>query len=184
MIFPQLYLGFCWEGLLEGASLCGLAQMDPSRRFEEDGDVGRYEALLQMADLVVHHRSVPELLPELALRLRTVASFEIASLCLHDPQKNVMRVHFWEGGERPSDLAELPVEESACGFVWEKQRPIVLPDLRVETRFQRAVTLLKGKGVRSYCELPLTTAPMHMATTMLSFCAELPNWWHWRWKTR
>jgi len=158
MIFPQLYLGFCWEGLLEGASLCGLAQMDPSRRFEEDGDVGRYEALLQMADLVVHHRSVPELLPELALRLRTVASFEIASLCLHDPEKNVMRVHFWEGGERPSDLAELPVEESACGFVWEKQRPIVLPDLRVETRFQRAVTLLKGKGVRSYCELPLTTA--------------------------
>jgi formate hydrogenlyase transcriptional activator len=158
MIFPQLYLGFCWEGLLEGASLCGLAQMDPSRRFEEDGDVGRYEALLQMADLVVHHRNVPELLPELALRLRNVASFEIASLCLHDPQKNVMRVHFWEGGERPSDLAELPVEESACGFVWEKQRPIVLPDLRVETRFQRAVTLLKGKGVRSYCELPLTTA--------------------------
>ena len=132
--------------------------MDPSRRFEVDGDVGRYEALLQMADLVVHHRSVPELLPELALRLRTVASFEIASLCLHDPEKNVMRVHFWEGSERLSDLAELPVEESACGFVWEKQRPIVLPDLRVETRFQRAVSLLKEKGVRSYCELPLTTA--------------------------
>jgi len=132
--------------------------MDPSRRFEVDGDVGRYEALLQMADLVVHHRSVPELLPELALRLRNVASFEIASLCLHDPQKNVMRVHFWEGSERLSDLAELPVEESACGFVWEKQRPMVLPDLRLETRFQGAVSLLKGKGVRSYCELPLTTA--------------------------
>jgi formate hydrogenlyase transcriptional activator len=132
--------------------------MDPSRHFEVDGDVGRYEALLQMADLVVHHRSVPELLPELALRLRNVASFEIASLCLHDPQKNVMRVHFWEGSERLSGLAELPVEESACGFVWEKQRPIVLPDLHVETRFQRAVSLLKGKGVRSYCELPLTTA--------------------------
>jgi hypothetical protein len=61
--------------------------MDPSRRFEVDGDVGRYEALLQMADLVVHLRSVPELLPELAQRLRNVASFEIASLCLHDPQK-------------------------------------------------------------------------------------------------
>ena len=132
--------------------------MDPSRRFEVDGDVGRYEALLQMADLVVHHRSVPELLPELALRLRNVASFEIASLCLHDPQKNVMRVHFWEGSERLSDLAELPVEESACGFVWEKQRPMVLPDLHLETRFQGAVSLLKGKGVRSYCELPLTTA--------------------------
>src|SRR5580658_418863 len=137
----------------------GLAQMDPgSRHFEVDGDVGRYEALLQMADLVVHHRSVPELLPELALRLRNVASFEIASLCLHDPEKNVMRMHFWEGNDRLSDSAELPVEESACGFVWEKQLPVVLPDLHQETRFQRAVSLLKGKGVRSYCELPLTTA--------------------------
>jgi formate hydrogenlyase transcriptional activator len=132
--------------------------MDPSRHFEVDGDVGRYEALLQMADLVVHHRSVPELLPELAQRLRSVASFEIASLCLHDPQKNVMRMHFWEGNERLSDLAELSIEESACGFVWEKQRPIVLPDLHQETRFRPAVNLLKEKGVRSYCELPLTTA--------------------------
>ncbi len=131
--------------------------MDPGRHFELEGDVGRYEALLQMADLVVHHRSVAELLPELAQRLRNVASFEIASLCLHDPQKNVMRMHFWEGDERLSDLAELPVEESACGFVWEKQRPVVLPDLHLETRFQRAVNLLKEKGVRSYCELPLTT---------------------------
>jgi hypothetical protein len=69
--------------------------MDPERHLEA-GDVGRYEALLQMADLVVHHRDVPELLPELAKRLRKVASFEIASLCLHDPEKNVMRVHFWE----------------------------------------------------------------------------------------
>jgi hypothetical protein len=94
--------------------------MDPSsRHFEVDRDVGRCEALLQMADLVVHHRSVPELLPELALRLRKIASFEVASLCLHDPEKNVMRMHFWEGDERLPDLTEFPVEESACGFVWE-----------------------------------------------------------------
>ena len=36
---------------------------------------GRYEALLQMADLVVHHHGVPELLPELAKRLHKVAEF-------------------------------------------------------------------------------------------------------------
>jgi formate hydrogenlyase transcriptional activator len=132
--------------------------MDPDRHFEANEDVGRYEALLQMADLVVHHRSVPELLPELAQRLRSVASFEVASLCLHDPHKNVMRIHFWEGDQRLSDITELPVEESACGFVWEKQRPMVLDDLHTETRFRRAVSLLREKGVRSYCELPLTTA--------------------------
>ncbi len=150
-----------------------LAQMDPDRHFEVDGDVGRYEALLQMADLVVHHRSVSELLPELALRLRKVASFEIASLCLHDPEKNVMRMHFWEGSERLSDHAELPVEESACGFVWEKQRPMVWPDLQQETRFQRAVNLLRAKGVRSYCEIPLTTAQKRLGA--LGLGSSRPN---------
>jgi formate hydrogenlyase transcriptional activator len=131
--------------------------MGPERHFEA-GDVGRYEALLQMADLVVHHRGVPELLPELAKRLHKVASFEIASFSLYDPEKNVMRMHFWEGSELLSDLTELPVEESACGFVWQKQQPMVWRDLQEETRFQRAVSLLIEKGVRSYCTLPLTTA--------------------------
>jgi formate hydrogenlyase transcriptional activator len=132
--------------------------MDPNRHFEVDGDAQRYEALLHMADLVVHHCGLPELLPELAQRLHKVASFEIASFSLYDPDKNVMRMHFWEGSDRLSDLTELPVEESACGVAWEKQQPMVWPDLHLETRFQRAVDLLKQKGVRSYCTLPLTTA--------------------------
>jgi len=132
--------------------------MDPDRHFEVDGDAQRYEALLHMADLVVHHTGLLELLPELAQRLHQVASFEIASFSLYDPEKNVMRMHFWEGSDRLSDLTELPVEESVCGVVWEQQQPMVWSDLRQETRFQRAVNLLKEKGVRSYCTLPLTTA--------------------------
>jgi formate hydrogenlyase transcriptional activator len=132
--------------------------MAPDRHFELDGDAERYEALLHMADLVVHHGNLPELLPELAQRLHKVASFEVASFSLYDPEKNVMRMHFWEGSDRLSDLTEFPVEESACGVAWEKQQPMVWPDLHQETRFQRAVSLLKQKGVRSYCTLPLTTA--------------------------
>jgi len=130
--------------------------MDPDCHFDAD-DVSRYEALLQMADLAVHYCGVPEMLPQLAQRLRKVASFEVASFALYDPEKKLMRLHFWEGSDRLSDLAELPVEESACGFVWDKQRPMVLPDLRQETRFQAAVNILIEKGVRSYCGLPLTS---------------------------
>jgi hypothetical protein len=61
--------------------------MDPERHFESGVDVDRYEALLQMADLMVHHRSMPELLPELEKRLQQVASFEIASFSPYDPEK-------------------------------------------------------------------------------------------------
>src|SRR5580704_3384309 len=102
--------------------------MDPSRHFEAEEDV-RCEALLQMADLVVHHRGVPELLPELAQRLQKVASFEVANISLYDPEKNVMRIHFWEGTHRLSGPTEMSVEESACGLAWEKQQPMVWPDL-------------------------------------------------------
>ncbi len=130
--------------------------MGPDRRFEV-GDIGRYEVLLQMADLAVHHHDVPQLLPEIAHRLRKVTPFEIASFSLYDPEKKIMREHFWEGSKRLSDIAELPVEDSACGFVWEKQRPMVWPDLQQESRFRRAVNILIEKGVRSYCALPLTT---------------------------
>ena len=61
--------------------------MDPERHFESGVDVDRYEALLQMADLMAHHRSMSELLPELAKRLQQVASFEIASFSLYDPER-------------------------------------------------------------------------------------------------
>jgi hypothetical protein len=84
----QSCFGVCWEGLLEGGFLEGLVQMDPERHFESGIEVDRYEALLQMADLMVHHRSMPELLPELAKRLQQVASFEIASFSRYDSEKN------------------------------------------------------------------------------------------------
>jgi hypothetical protein len=83
----QSCFGVYREGLLEGDFLEGLVQMAPERHFESGVDVDRYEALLQMADLMVHHRGVPELLPELAKRLQQVASFEIASSSLYDPGK-------------------------------------------------------------------------------------------------
>jgi formate hydrogenlyase transcriptional activator len=132
--------------------------MDTERHFDLEGDIGRYEALLQMADLVVHHRGLPELLPEVAQRLHQVAAFEVASFSLYDPEKNVMRMHFWEGSDRLSDVNELPMEESVCALAWEQQQPMVWRDLHTETRFPSAVSILKKKGVRSYCTLPLTTA--------------------------
>ncbi len=152
-------------------TLLRLGPMDSDCHLEV-GDVGRYEALLQMADLMVHHGSVPELLPELAQRLHKVASFEVASFSLYDPHKNVMRMHFWDRSERLSD-AELPVAESACGMVWERQRPMVWPDLHQENRFQRAISVLVEKGIRSYCGLPLTTGEKKFGT--LGLGSSRPN---------
>jgi len=126
--------------------------------FESGDDLHRYETLLRTADLIVQRHGLPELLPELARCLHDVASFEVANLSLYDPERQAMRLHFWEGNELLSTSTEWPLEEVACSVALEKQEPVVWPDLRQELRFQRSVMLLRERGVRSYCALPLTSS--------------------------
>jgi formate hydrogenlyase transcriptional activator len=127
-------------------------------------DLQRYEALLEMADLVVHHHSLPELFAAMAERLRRVAAADAANFSLYDPTKNVMRLHFWEGTELVPTPAEVPVEESPSGWAWQNQQPLVVPDLAADPRFPLVLSTLRDKGLRSYCWLPLTTAQKRWGT--------------------
>ena len=126
--------------------------------FEAEDDLGRYEALLQTADAMVHHQGLPELFTQLAEQLHSVADFEIANFALRDPATNNMRMHFWAGSFLSFMPTELSVEESSSGWVWENQTPLVVSDLHSETRFPKMVAILKERGIRSWCTLPLTTA--------------------------
>jgi len=97
--------------------------MVPERHFDSDGELRRYETLLHMADLVVHHRGLAELFRELAQRLREFAAFELATFSLHDSSKNVMRVHVWEGADLAPTAAEVPVEDSPIGGYGKPSNP-------------------------------------------------------------
>ena len=83
--------------------------------FDSEADLRRYEALLEMADLMVHHRSLPELFVDLAERLHKVTSFEFATFSLYDPSKNVMKLHLWEGKELAPVHTETSVGDSPAG---------------------------------------------------------------------
>jgi formate hydrogenlyase transcriptional activator len=131
--------------------------MYPDSHFDPDADL-RYEALLEMADLMVLHRSLPELFLEMACRLRKVTAAEFANFSLHDPTKNVMRLHLWESNELLPVPLEVPVEDSPSGWSWQYQKPLVVSDLQSDSRFPPTLSILREKGLRSYCWLPLTTA--------------------------
>src|ERR1700690_69888 len=135
--------------------------MSPDRLSDFDADLRRYEALLEMADLMVHHGSLPELFEELSGRLRDVTAFDFANFSLHDPKKNMMRLHIWAGAE-VSVPVEMAVSDAASGWVWENQQPLILPDLSVESRFPLLLNILREKGLRSYCVSPLTTAQQRL----------------------
>jgi len=126
--------------------------------FESEADLRRYEALLEMADLMVHHHSLPELFLAMAERLRQVVAADAANFSLYDPTHNLMRLHVWQGSEMSPVPQDMTIEASPSGWAWQNQEPLVVNDLQSESRFPLVLNRLREQGLKSYCWLPLTTA--------------------------
>lgn len=138
-----------------------------------ESDLRRYEALLEMADLLVHHGSLTELFEELGGRLREVTSFDYANFSLHDPSGNMMRLHIWAGAEMQIAPLEIAVADAPSGWVWEKQQVLIIPDLNAERRYPTLLGLFREKGIRSYCAVPLTSSQKRLGA--LGFASLSPN---------
>jgi formate hydrogenlyase transcriptional activator len=121
----------------------------------------RYQALLEVTEAISVQRDLSSLIHDLAQRLHRVVNFEYMRLILHDPERNVMRLHVLEApNERydASSLQEMPVDESPGGWVWRTQESLVVSDVEKETRFPRVAELMRLQEVKSFCAVPLTTA--------------------------
>ncbi len=132
--------------------------MTSDSHFESDADLRRYEALLEMADLMVHHHSLRDLFLSMAERLRQVVAADAANFSLYDPINNIMRLHLWQGSEISSVPLDIAIEASPSGWAWQNQQPLVVNDLQSETRFPLVLNAIRDQGLKSYCWLPLTTA--------------------------
>jgi formate hydrogenlyase transcriptional activator len=120
----------------------------------------RYQALLEVAEAVSAHRDLHELFRDLAQRLPRVVQVNFVSLSLHDPARNVMRLHTIQANV-PADLIgghEEPVEETPAGLVWQTQEPVLVHDLAEEHRWSKVTARMKEDGTNSFCVVPLTTA--------------------------
>jgi formate hydrogenlyase transcriptional activator len=118
------------------------------------------EALLEVSEAIAHQRDLPALFHDLAARLHSVIEFDYLSLVLHDPARNVMRLHILETqilGEKPVG-SETSIEDNPSGWVWQTQQPFVVSDALEETRFPEFLKKLREHNVRSLANLPLTTA--------------------------
>jgi formate hydrogenlyase transcriptional activator len=93
----------------------------------------RSQALLQVAESIAQHRDLAELFHDLAARLHDVAHFDYLNLVLHDPERQIMRLHLLETlTEKPTHLhvgLELPMGSTPSGKVLETQDPYVVPDV-------------------------------------------------------
>src|SRR2546422_628057 len=144
--------------------------MTEAEHTHTDSALGRYRALLEVSEAIAAHRDLPALFHELAQRLPGIVRFDFLSLVLHEPARNVMRLHILEsrassssasGSSAPGPTSagsELPVDQSPGGRVWETQAPLVISNVDEEARFPQAVQMMRGHNIRSVCMVPLTTA--------------------------
>src|SRR5436309_15547522 len=70
-----------------------MSEVEPIRA---DSALGRYRALLEVSEAIAAHRELPALFHELAQRLPGIVRFDFLSLVLHEPARNVMRLHILE----------------------------------------------------------------------------------------
>ena len=120
----------------------------------------RYQALLEVAQAISAHRDLDRLFYDLAHRLPRVVQVNFVDLSLHDPIKNVMRLHTIQANV-PADLVgghEVAVEDCPAGSVWQTQRPVITPNLSDEDRWPMVTRLMMEDGTKSFCFVPMTTA--------------------------
>jgi formate hydrogenlyase transcriptional activator len=132
-------------------------QSGPAVHSEGSLEPRRYEALLEMADLIVRHQTLPELYHEMALGLRKVADFKFLNFSLYHPENKLMQLYYLEGDPASGFPTVLPVDESPTGWSWQHQQELIFHNLEHEVRFPRMLEELRSRGIRTYYVLPLTT---------------------------
>jgi formate hydrogenlyase transcriptional activator len=132
----------------------------------------QYLTLLELSKAIASHRDLTKLFHDLACRLQSLFKFRSMAVVFHDPKRNLMKSHFIETciPTKWQPPAEVPIEGSVAGWVWEHQEPVVVHDIAVEEdRFPFAKTI-PNHPIRAICSFPLTTASQRLGS--LNFWSE------------
>ncbi|NIO07733.1 MAG: PAS domain S-box protein, partial [Deltaproteobacteria bacterium] len=123
------------------------------RRSEE-----RQRALLEINNAIIANLNRQSLFSAVTDALRKILTFDVATICLLDQEKKVVRLFALErpGMEKtPFDVGtEIEVEGSHVGWVLENKKPLLRCDLETERQFPIEDNLLAA-GIRSYLAVPL-----------------------------
>jgi formate hydrogenlyase transcriptional activator len=127
----------------------------------------RYESLIRLADSIRAQRDPQGLFCILVHELAEVVRFD--AIVQFDEAANKIHWHFCEECQHPSSPAEaVPKEESIPWWVYESQRPLLIPNVRQERRFGLATQCLMECGLNSLCAVPLSTAHRRLGSLAIA----------------
>src|SRR6266568_3930593 len=136
---------------------CRTVMSGTGQRAAETARTKRYEALLRVSQTLISIRSSEELFSILARELRAVVNFYVMGVGIYDENAHEMRTTSYGEPGVPLQAPKFAPEETFSWWVYQHQQPLIIPSLDAETRFPAVAEMLKNRGVRSVCALPLTT---------------------------
>jgi formate hydrogenlyase transcriptional activator len=141
------------------ASLLRTSETGPPGVRTETAPESRYEALVRVSHAIGSHRECSELFQVLQVELRNVIKFDSIGIVQYDEAGDEIAWQLAEGCKQIAERcrADVPEDETITRWVYEQQRPLLVPNFERETRFERMVDAIKDCGIRSGCAFPLTT---------------------------
>src|SRR3982074_2248170 len=127
------------------------------QREAETAVTKRYEGLFRVSQTLISARSSEELFSVLARELRAVVNFYVMGVGIYDEKAHEMCTKSYGEPGVPLQAPKFAPEETFSWWVYQHQQPLIISSLDAETRFPAVAEMLKSRGVRSVCALPLTT---------------------------
>src|SRR6202035_5491092 len=119
----------------------------------------RYEALIRVSQAVSAYREPRKLFDALVNELRRVIEFDGIGIAQYDETTQSIEWHVSIRCDEPipAPKDKCVQKETMTCWVFENQRPLVIPFVDEETRFPDTMEFLKKHKMQSVCMLPLTT---------------------------
>src|ERR1700733_5044077 len=133
----------------------------------------RYEALFRVSRTIGAHRDPAELFQSLARELQSVIEFDVLYCTQYDPTGEKPCFCVLETPARRLPPPDFEAKETLTAWVYEHQKPLIIPFLEKETRFPRVTALLESEGIRSLVALPLRT--VHRSLGCFGVGSRQPN---------
>ena len=145
-------------------------------RREELGDIERSdrETLLAITESIARDQPLANLFNDIAPLFQQLTSCDILNFSLYDPTRNSFIARLWEKGQGTVEQEKPSTADLPCYWVWHRQEPILISDLRGETRFGDSALELISLGLLSYAAFSLSAADSHYGT--LGFGSRTPRW--------
>ena len=136
----------------------------------EQSVAARYEALIRVSQAVSAYREPRKLFDVLVDELRRVIEFDGIGIAQYDEATGAIEWHVSIHCNEPNPVLKdkcVQKETMTC-WVFQNQRPLVIPFVDQEMRFPDTMEFLKKHEIQSVCMLPLTTVHRRIGSMFIA----------------